>query len=148
MHTGSLFCNLPGSALKVRVGGGWWWWWLVSEYSDCLWLSFSLALAKPNKMNRKRKGKICTILMYYHSFYPATKPNLLCGRNYCAAGKIIKLVFVFLICPPVKTTFGVYRQGKQGGYVLQWNIIINIKASKIVQSGFIYGTQTLKHKDT
>ena len=36
LHTGNWFCNLPGSALKV---------------SDHLWLSFSLALAKPNKTN-------------------------------------------------------------------------------------------------
>ena len=36
LHTRNWFCNLPGSALKV---------------SDHLWLSFSLALAKPNKTN-------------------------------------------------------------------------------------------------
>ena len=33
------------------VGGGGWWWWVESEFSDRLWLSFSLALAKPNKIN-------------------------------------------------------------------------------------------------
>ena len=37
---------MPVSALKVCVVG---WWWLVnSEFSDRLWLIFSLALAKPN----------------------------------------------------------------------------------------------------
>ena len=48
LHTRNWRCNLPGSALKVPVvvvvlGG-----WLESEHSDRLWLSFSLALAKPN----------------------------------------------------------------------------------------------------
>ena len=50
LHTENWLCNLPGSALKVPVGGGGWWW-LETEYSDCLWLSFSLALAKPNNNN-------------------------------------------------------------------------------------------------
>jgi hypothetical protein len=54
LHTENWLCNLPGSALKVPVvvvvvvvvvGGGW----LESKLSDQLWLSFSLALAKPNK---------------------------------------------------------------------------------------------------
>jgi hypothetical protein len=41
-------CKLPESALKVPVGG-----WvggggLESKYSDRIWLSFSLALVKPN----------------------------------------------------------------------------------------------------
>ena len=44
LHTETWRCTLPGSALKVPVVGGW----LESEYSDHLWLSFSLALAKPN----------------------------------------------------------------------------------------------------
>ena len=46
LHTGNWLCNLPGSALKVPVGvgGGWW---IDSEYTDRLWLSFSLAFAKP-----------------------------------------------------------------------------------------------------
>jgi hypothetical protein len=46
-HTKNQLDSLPGSALKVCVGGGWWW--VESEFSDRLWLSFSLALAKPNK---------------------------------------------------------------------------------------------------
>ena len=44
--------SLPGSDLKVSVGGGgggWWWVVVESEFSDRLWLSFSLALAKTNK---------------------------------------------------------------------------------------------------
>ena len=35
----------------VWLVAGWWWWWLVvveSKLSDHLWLSFSLALSKPN----------------------------------------------------------------------------------------------------
>ena len=44
LHTENCLCNLPGSALKVPVGGGG----LESEYSARLWLCFSLALAKPN----------------------------------------------------------------------------------------------------
>ena len=40
--------SLPGSALKVCVGGGDGW--VESKFSDRLWLSFSQALAKPNKM--------------------------------------------------------------------------------------------------
>ena len=46
-HTKNQLDSLPGSALKVCVGGGRWWG--ESEFSDRLWLSFSLALAKPNK---------------------------------------------------------------------------------------------------
>ena len=45
LHTENWLCNLPGSALKVPVVGGGW---LESKLSDQLWLSFSLALAKPN----------------------------------------------------------------------------------------------------
>ena len=47
LHTENWLCNLPGSALKVPVVGGGW---VVVErkHSDQLWLSFSLALAKPN----------------------------------------------------------------------------------------------------
>jgi hypothetical protein len=37
-------------------GGGW----LESKHSDQLWLSFSLALAKPNKKTLKREGAIKT----------------------------------------------------------------------------------------
>ena len=47
LHTENQLHSLPGSALKVCVlgGGGW----VVEiEFSDRLWLSFSLALAKPN----------------------------------------------------------------------------------------------------
>ena len=56
LHTRNWRCNLPGSALKVPVvvvvlGG-----WLESEHSDRLWLSFSLALAKPNKRRLKVDG--------------------------------------------------------------------------------------------
>ena len=46
LYTDTWLCNLPGSALKVPVVGGGWV--VESEYSDQLWLSFSLALAKPN----------------------------------------------------------------------------------------------------
>ena len=54
-------CTLPGSALKVPLGGGWWvgGWWLESEYSDRLWLSFSLAFAKPNNKSRVFLNKWC-----------------------------------------------------------------------------------------
>ena len=47
LHTKNLLCSERGSVLKVCVGG-----WVVveSEFSDRLWLSFSLALAKPNKI--------------------------------------------------------------------------------------------------
>ena len=49
LHTENQLSSLPGSASKVcvvvLVGGGW----VESEFSDRLWLSFSLALAKPNK---------------------------------------------------------------------------------------------------
>jgi hypothetical protein len=38
---------LAWKCLKSVCGGGWWW--LESKYSDRLWLSFSLALAKPNR---------------------------------------------------------------------------------------------------
>ena len=46
LHTENQLSSLPGSASKVCVvgGGGW----VESEFSDPLWLSFSLALAKPN----------------------------------------------------------------------------------------------------
>ena len=47
LHTENQLHSLPGSALKVCVGDGW----VVvveSEFSDRLWLSFSLALSKPN----------------------------------------------------------------------------------------------------
>ena len=47
LHTENWLCNLPGSALKVSVGGGGGWV-FESELSDQLWLSFSLALAKRN----------------------------------------------------------------------------------------------------
>ena len=49
LNTENQLHSLPGSALKVClvvVGGGWWV--VESEFSDRLWLSFSLALAKPN----------------------------------------------------------------------------------------------------
>ena len=53
LHTENWLCNLPGSALKIP-GGGWWVGggegWLKSKLSDQLWLSFSLALAKPNNI--------------------------------------------------------------------------------------------------
>jgi hypothetical protein len=42
LHTETQLQALPRSALKVCVGG--------LKFSDCLWLSFSLALAKPNKI--------------------------------------------------------------------------------------------------
>ena len=44
LHTENELDSLPRSASKVcLVGGG-----LESKFSDRLWLSFSLALAKPN----------------------------------------------------------------------------------------------------
>jgi hypothetical protein len=45
IHTQDQLHILPGSALKVCVVVV-----VESEFSDRLWLSFSLALAKPNKM--------------------------------------------------------------------------------------------------
>ena len=51
LHTENWLCNLAGSALKVPVVGGGWWVVVESKHSDQLWLSFSLALAKPNKIN-------------------------------------------------------------------------------------------------
>ena len=51
LHTENQLHSLPGSALTVCV--------VVvvvvveSEFSDRLWLSFSLALAKPNKIQSK-----------------------------------------------------------------------------------------------
>jgi hypothetical protein len=40
------------TCLEVPGSGWWWWWWVLeSKLSDQLWLSFSLALAKPNKRN-------------------------------------------------------------------------------------------------
>jgi hypothetical protein len=33
----------------------WRWWWLECQYSDLLWLSFSLALAKPNKKQTRNE---------------------------------------------------------------------------------------------
>ena len=50
LYTENQLHDLPGNASKVCVvvvGGGWWW--LESKLSDQLWLSFSLAFAKPNK---------------------------------------------------------------------------------------------------
>ena len=48
LHTENHLPRLSGSASKVCVGG-----WVVvvveSEFKDRLWLSFSLALDKPNK---------------------------------------------------------------------------------------------------
>ena len=49
LHTDNWLCNLPGSALKVTGG---WWWVSESKLSDQLWLSFSLALAKPNNCHK------------------------------------------------------------------------------------------------
>ena len=50
LYTENQLHSLPGSALQVCVVvGGWVGGWVVeSEFSDRLWLSFSLALAKPN----------------------------------------------------------------------------------------------------
>ena len=50
LHTKNQLDTLPGNAWKGCVGGGGW---VVveSKFSDRLWLSFSLALAKPNKIN-------------------------------------------------------------------------------------------------
>ena len=48
LHAENQLHRLPGSASKVcvMVGGGGW---VETEFSDRLWLSSSLALAKPNK---------------------------------------------------------------------------------------------------
>ena len=48
LHTENQLPRLPGSAstVCVVVGG-----WVESEFSDQLWLSFSLALVKPNKIS-------------------------------------------------------------------------------------------------
>jgi hypothetical protein len=57
LHTKNWLCNLPGSALKVPVvGGGWVVVVVESELSDQLWLSFSLALAKPNNTHHLGKS--------------------------------------------------------------------------------------------
>ena len=61
LYTKDLLYSLSGSAYKVCVGGGWvvWGWgWVVveSKLSDRLWFSFSLALAKPNKIRKCIKG--------------------------------------------------------------------------------------------
>jgi hypothetical protein len=80
-HTENQLSSLHGSALKVCVVGGGGGWWVVvveSEFSDRLWLSFSLALAKPNnfypfilklllapnKSIQKRKIKISRIFKF------------------------------------------------------------------------------------
>ena len=57
LYTESQLHSLPGSALKVFVvgGGGWV---VESEFSDRLWLSISLALAKPNKKIIKGNPRI------------------------------------------------------------------------------------------
>ena len=53
--------SLPGSALKVCVGGGGgWWWWVESEFSDRLWLSFSLALASQTIRIRENNSYNCS----------------------------------------------------------------------------------------
>jgi hypothetical protein len=42
--------------LKSSWWWWWWWWWVLeSKLSDQLWLSFSLALAKPNKIFKNKK---------------------------------------------------------------------------------------------
>jgi hypothetical protein len=58
LHTENWLCNLPGSALKVP-GGGWVVGGLEGKLSDQLWLSFSLALAKPinNTSKQCTEGK-------------------------------------------------------------------------------------------
>ena len=48
LHTKNQLHSLPGSALKVCVVGGWCR--VESKFSDRIWLSFSLALAKPNNI--------------------------------------------------------------------------------------------------
>ena len=47
LHTENQLHSLPGSDSQVCVvgcGGGW----VESEFSDRIWLSFSVVLAKPN----------------------------------------------------------------------------------------------------
>ena len=49
LHTENQLSNLPGSALKVPVGGGGWvvlGGWFENEISDCLWLEPSLGQAE------------------------------------------------------------------------------------------------------
>ena len=48
LHTENQLPRLPGSASKVCVGGCWVVVVVEREFSDQLWLSFSLALAKPS----------------------------------------------------------------------------------------------------
>ena len=48
LHTENQLHSLPGSASKVCVVGGGGGWWVESKFNDRLWLSSSLALAKPN----------------------------------------------------------------------------------------------------
>ena len=50
LHTENWLCNLAGSALKVPVVVV-----VESKNSDRLWLSFSLALAKPNNTPKFKK---------------------------------------------------------------------------------------------
>jgi hypothetical protein len=70
LHTDNWLCRVLGSASKVCVvvGGGWV---VESEFSDRLWLSFSLALAKPNKrryyflLNKKHRHIFSLYLYMY-----------------------------------------------------------------------------------
>ena len=46
LHTENQLSSFPGSALQICVVGGGWWFVVESEFSDRLWLSFSLGQAE------------------------------------------------------------------------------------------------------
>ena len=75
------------------VGG--WWWVLESEFSDRLWLSFSLALAKPNTT---RIGLMTHHIILYRRFV-VRKLNH--NFEYISHGLLEKVKNVpgYLICP-------------------------------------------------
>ena len=58
LHTENLALYLAWKCLKSSCG----WWWLDSKLSDQLWLSFSLALAKPNNYALCNKSNSLQIL--------------------------------------------------------------------------------------
>ena len=66
LHTENWLCNLPGSASKVCVvgGGGWV---VQGKLSDQLWLSFSLALAKPNNRGQGQQTQFTQTKLDFNS---------------------------------------------------------------------------------
>ena len=69
LHTENKLSSLPESASKVCVvvlgGGGW----VEREFSDRLWLSISLALAKPNKNIYVNCGHYISYLAAFQQSY-------------------------------------------------------------------------------